>query len=434
MDIVARNPYRILGVFANDSIKKRTANIGRIRAFSKVNKQITFKVDGDDFIGKISRSIEEVDAANAALADRTEAALLSFFWFHQNSTFNEEQIASLRTNQFISTVKEQLLIGEYSGFINAAVISLVVEDYDSAVRFYVSLIESGTLIESFRESIDFAPTFLSNKEFIQKFIKKLVDEYPDVDWWPLFLKNSKKRVVLKYVKQVFEDIAIDLIKEKISKAKNVSNVVQSLDYLLLAQQLKRETIPCVKALEPLTGMEQSASAQLALDRLCTELIRECSNYYNSEKDKNEQSVLPTLQLTRYAISLASGSETLEDGNAFLTQLEEDEKRLPPKEVYAESRAIKAEIASYCQQPDEIRWALTLVRNCVPYLVKIKEKLGLQHSYYLRISTRIADNALYNSDAEIKSKLDAQETLFANEDDLKDTIRNAWKLHLDISIR
>ena len=74
--------------------------------------------------------------------------------------------------------------------------------------------------------------------------------------------------------------------------------------------------------------------------------------------------------------------------------------LPPFEVFTEDKAIKEELHKYCQLPDLISHAVTLLDNTQPYLVSIKDKLGADNEYYLKISTLVVNNALNNVIAEI----------------------------------
>ena len=39
--MILQNPYRLLGVFANDPLRVRIANTAKIRAFSKIGKEIS---------------------------------------------------------------------------------------------------------------------------------------------------------------------------------------------------------------------------------------------------------------------------------------------------------------------------------------------------------------------------------------------------------
>lgn len=430
MDIIASNPLRIIGVFANDPIRIRTANIGRIRAFSKVKKTISFSVDMQGFLGSFRRTLEAADSANLLLADKNKEAVYSLFWFHKNTSFDEQVIEDVCEDNCLKYIKSQGDIGEYSGFINAAVLALIQDDFSLATTYYTTFIESGSLLSDFREAISFPKSTLSNKEFIQRFVNCLIKEYPDVEWWPLFREKSQKKPVLNYIKTVFEKLAVSKIRQHIEEIKNQPNI-EPRDFLTIAKKLKKDTINCVKVMDPLVGSERNAESQIALDKLGEEIIRECKAFYNISKFENEQSVLPTLQLTNYALNLVCGSDVIEIGDTFKKELEKDAELLPPKEVINEANDIRHEISSYCQKPDEIRWALILVRNCSSKLLQIKKNIGKTAPYYIKISTKVADNALFNCDAEVEKAV-KMSMITDSQAQLSSTLRNAWKLQLDLN--
>lgn len=94
------------------------------------------------------------------------------------------------------------------------------------------------------------------------------------------------------------------------------------------------------------------------------------------------------------------------------------------EVYAEDKAIKEELRKYCQLPDKICHADTLLNNTKPHVQSIKSKLGASNSYYLKISTQIVGNALINiiaevNEAQTRSIADLEITL------IKTVLGKAW---------
>ena len=47
LDIIQHNPYRLLGVFATATRREIVANLARIKANIRVNRQVSFPVDLD---------------------------------------------------------------------------------------------------------------------------------------------------------------------------------------------------------------------------------------------------------------------------------------------------------------------------------------------------------------------------------------------------
>ena len=74
--------------------------------------------------------------------------------------------------------------------------------------------------------------------------------------------------------------------------------------------------------------------------------------------------------------------------------------MPTTEVLAEGKAIREELRKYCDLPEEIDNAITLLKNTKPYLKAIKKKLGSSNSFYRKISTQVVENALHNVITEV----------------------------------
>lgn len=66
-NIICDNPYRILGVFANATQKEISASLGKMKAFLKVGKDVSFDLDLKRLVGNISRTPEDIEKAQVEL-------------------------------------------------------------------------------------------------------------------------------------------------------------------------------------------------------------------------------------------------------------------------------------------------------------------------------------------------------------------------------
>lgn len=430
MNIIDNNPFRVLGVFANDTIMVRTANIAKIRAYLRIGKKTTFNSDVENLFGNINRSTDDVESAIAKLTSKTDEVIYSLFWLHYNSTIDNTNLEKLTLDNAPLFVESQSHLSEYTGIINAAVVSLEIEDYELAAQYYSEFFESDNYFDLFREKHGLTKKIITNKELIKNYIIVLCDEFDGVDWWPLFQNALHKNAFVKYIKSVFKIIAIERINKNIDISR--INKVDDKEQLTIAKSLYKKSLPHIQLLLSDNEKEDvSAEAQIALDKLCNELISRCKIYYNIAKYENEQSVLPTMQLAKNALELASNSETINIINSFIKELEEDAKKLPPKEVVQEANIIKQEIQSFCYKNDKIDCSFALINNCVAPLLSIKKKLGRLNPYYLSISTKIADNALYNSNSELHKATRLKNENTESYDEYICVLKKAWRLHLNL---
>lgn len=133
--------------------------------------------------------------------------------------------------------------------------------------------------------------------------------------------------------------------------------------------------------------------QTIVDKLGLEILQCGIDYYNDSDEPD--AALKAMELQNYANSIVVGQMAKDRCKENVDILKRIIDNLPPREVYAEDRAIKEELRKYCKLPDKICHAVTLLNNTKPYLLSVKQKLGVTNAYYLKISTLVASNALHN---------------------------------------
>lgn len=97
MDIITKNPYRYLGIFSNSSIKERIANKGKINAFLKAGKSVTFPLDLPKLLSTIDRTIETISNAESEITLPIDQIKFAQFWW-----MNATQLDSIAFNHLIN--------------------------------------------------------------------------------------------------------------------------------------------------------------------------------------------------------------------------------------------------------------------------------------------------------------------------------------------
>ncbi|WP_294915115.1 hypothetical protein [uncultured Prevotella sp.] len=427
--MITQNPYRLLGVFANEPLKVRTANTAKMRAFFKIGKAISFDTDAEGLLGTLTRTSDIIDQANDMLFDNRKKAKYALFWFHKDNVINENNITLINFNTYQRFVVQKPDTTSYSNYLNNAILSLIVEDYECAAMNYCKFMENSSCLASFKEQIGLSIKDIDDRLIINVLITTLSEVYSDIEWWSLFLAHISIPTTQEYVKSVFDSLAIEHIRKSISFYSETNST--STNNITAAHNLKRDTASDVKLLCPQAdGKNPSAEAQLVLDKLAEELLNKSMRYYKSEKITNELSVYPTLQMVNYAMSLTHGSTIIDKATEFKAALENDINELPPASIQKDITVIKQHIKDFCTKSDDIQWSLLLVKNCVPSLINIKDTLTRKSKHYIAISTKIADNALYNLDVTIEQISNRNPSAIS-----KETIqlRQAWQLIVDLEV-
>lgn len=140
--------------------------------------------------------------------------------------------------------------------------------------------------------------------------------------------------------------------------------------------------------------------QMIADKLGLEILQCGIDYYNQSEERD--AAHKAMRLQKYAQSIVVGKMAKDRCNENVEILNKIIAKLPPAEVFDEDRAIKEELHKYCQLPDKICHAITLLNNTRPYLQAIKTKLGVSNKYYLELSTQVINNALYNIIEEVNA--------------------------------
>lgn len=427
--MISHNPYRLLGVFANDSLRDRTANTAKMRAFFKIGKSVNFNTDTEGLFGELNRTQDSVHQATDVLFDNANKVRFALFWFHKNNVVNEATISQINATSYHKFIVQDSDVCSYSYLINNAVLALAGDEYDCAVKNYSKFIDDEIFLDNFKEEIGFVQNEIANETIIRILITALSEDYSDVEWWPLFFRYISKVETRIYVQSVFVSLAIEHIKRCISSYSDTDDSAR--DEISSAHSLKRETISDVRLLcRENEDSAPSAEAQLALDKLAEELLSKITRYYNAEKQINEQSVFPTLQMVNYIMSLTHGSGIIEKATKFKASLQKDIDELPPASVRNDIATIKRHISDFCAKSDDIQWSLLLVKDCVPSLLNIKATLTSKSKHYIAISTKIADNAIYNLDVALEH-LNNGDMPFVTRKNV--ILRQAWQLIVDLCV-
>lgn len=140
--------------------------------------------------------------------------------------------------------------------------------------------------------------------------------------------------------------------------------------------------------------------QMIADKLGLEILQCCIDYYNASEA--EDAAYKGMKLQAYALSIVVGKMAQDRCKENVDILQNIISNLPPKEVFAEDKAIKGELGKFCQLPNKICHAVTLLNNAKPHLQVIKQRLGVGNAYYLKVSTQVVGNALHNVIEEVNA--------------------------------
>lgn len=428
MNILRNNPYRLLGVYSNSPTKERLANHNRMKAFLKVGKPVSFPLDLPQYLSAIKNTETSVMDAEAQLTLPKDQLLYAQFWFVKATRLDEVAFNHLFAGEIDKAEEIWQKKDTASSLQNRIVCALMREDYRSAITCAETLYENPLYSNQFVSAILGADGNADVASLAFRFLDVLCDEAGANQLLPFIDDDAwKSHVEEKAVKPLVDSIQDAIAIAKKSKEKGAEARLNAGEAL---RENTRSAFQQLKGFLSATDLQY----QMIADKLGLEILQCGIDYFNGSDEP--EAAHKAMSLQKYAQSIVVGQMAKDRCKENVDILQKIIDDLPPSEVYAEDKAIKEELRKYCQLPDKICHAVTLLNNTKPHVQSIKSKLGASNSYYLKISTQIVGNALINIIAEVN---EAQTILSADKDDPKATLaailgithvklalRNAWK--------
>lgn len=390
MNLIAQNPYRVLGVFANDPIRVRTANIARIRAYSKVGKECAFESDFTEIFGPIDRSENAIENAISQLSSTDKIPIYAAFWLHRTDSIDKG------TTDISDILRSQLKEDDsLDAAYNVMVCSLWEEHKDVYVEYTLKIFENDkNLTEQAKIQI---------LKYGEEHSTEWRNKYPSI--LPFYEKacneGSVAPNVIKLIRNAYHDFAID---EAIEMAKAISEYRPEQFWCLpyWVEKNMQNVVSIAHSTNPSGDDEIEASTQLALTQLGNAILNAGKEYVSAGIMWNVKDGENLLSSLRNAYRLIYDSKTKEECSEFGKKVKSQITYLAPSKVIKQARIIRKAIQDYCTKPEEARYAIQLIKDCVAPLIDIKDTLGREDLYYRRISTQIADNAIYSADVDLSS--------------------------------
>ena len=415
MNILRNNPYRLLGVYSNSPTKERLANHNRMKAFLKVGKPVSFPLDLPQYLSAIQRTEASVMDAEAQLTLPKDQLLYAQFWFVKATHLDEVAFNHLFAGEIDKAEEIWQKKDTASSLQNRTVCALMREDYRRAVTCAETLYGNPLYSNQFVSAILGTDGNADIGSLAFRFLDVLCDEAGANKLLPFITDDTwKSHVEEKAVKPLVDNIQDAIAIAKKSKGKGAEARLKA------GEALRKNT---KSAFQQLKGFLSATDLQYQMiaDKLGLEILQCGIDYFNGSDEP--EAAHKAMDLQKYAQSIVVGQMAKDRCEENVDILQKIIEALPPSEVLAEDCAIKEELRKYCKLPDEICYAVTLLNKTKPHLQAIKNKLGSNNKYYLKISTQIVSNALHNLIEEVNA---AQKQATS---ETKKALREAWKTTL-----
>lgn len=382
---VAINPYRLLGVFSNASLKEITANKTKLARYASVGKSVAFGADMDGILPPVNRNETSIEKAFADLSLSQDKLKHALFWFVKDTDFDEIALGHLNAGN-IDKAQELFEKREnWSSLMNRGVLSFVLGKLGEAIGYIMKVIHndgyrSSLLLACCGDSFSMQETEISNL-----FINSLKSEIDENALLSALYYNG-----LYEEANCLKSEKIDSIKAKINAENEKSNQTDPDNSDASYQAglvLMNNTKQAIEELKRLLGSDDM-QYQLTVDNVAKRILQCSINYHNSAGKNVDYE--KALSLAKYAESIAVGKLVKERCTENLRIIKENGLHAKTKE---DEKLLIDKLNSTKNTPASLDASLQLVKDCRPMLKKLRETLGEQDNYYLNLSSSVSNVAL-----------------------------------------
>ncbi|MCD8291904.1 MAG: hypothetical protein LUC91_10445 [Prevotella sp.] len=418
IDIIQANPYRILGIYSNSPTKERVANLGRIKAFLKVGKAVSFPLDLPTILPTVNRTTESVDQAKNNLTLPNDQFKYAQFWFVKATPIDDIAMNNLIAGNMEKAISIWEKKEDVTSLQNRIVCALINDDYKSTILYAEKLYPHYSDIFAKIVLGEAHPVVTDKLEY--DFLDELCSALGEQKVLP-YISNSdwKQYVGNKAVKPLIDSLqsAVDTAKTSRGKGSNAR--------LVAGTKLMNDTKRMLKQLQtliPITNLQY----EMIADKVGIEILQCGIDYFNDTNDSDAPH--EAMKLQSYALSVVVGKIAKDRCQENVNILKKIIANLPPSEVIQESNAIIEELRKFSKLPSKICYAVTLLNNTRPHLQSMRRKLGVNNSYYLKLSTQVVGNALHNTIEEVNAAMNSNGMPISPNDfiNFNKKLKEAWK--------
>ena len=307
--LVGKNPYRILGVYANATSKEMQKNLSRISAFAKVGRSEGFptdfsaafrvasalmRVEFEAAVFEPRRDEAAVAAAQAQLHSAGDRLVHLCFWWTCATPADEAAFRKLETGDLMGALAVWNRAHNVSAVVNAMTTSWLLADTATVGAKAEELF--CTMGDELCALVD--PTLrLEPEALIRRFFVALTDVGCRVETLPQGTHEVWRRLWSEYAAMPY----LRAIEKEVAAAASLGNV--SAENLQAAKRLKALAVRVLPQLKKIYA-DDVLAYQVQADKLAEAVLQRAIVFFN-EREGGE-AVYQAMPLQQYALSIAEG--------------------------------------------------------------------------------------------------------------------------------
>lgn len=437
MEWIEKNPYRVLGVFSNASLKEITANKTKLARYASVGKSVSFEADMDGVLPAVLRTEELVGKAFDDLSLPLDKLKHAFFWFAKGDSIDEIALGHINEGNIEKAVELFDKKETWSSLLNRGVLAFIQEEESLAIQKMVKVVHNigGDYRCGFVASICGDTFQISEMALAHAFMDALIEREEPAKIYRLVKANDPVAEDVAYLRKQIMEAPISRIKAEIAKAKKTCADNGEVAYAA-GKELMEDTKVDLELLKALRE-DSDPTYPMVADSLADQILQcgiDYANFYNSHgyyKNNVEPNDVwdRNLELCNYALGIAEGMRERERCQRNVNQSLKNQSELAPKEVSPYYKNIKKLWDEYGEKPNTIEGAIQLIKDCTPILAAVKE---LDEFRYRNWSSGVAMKTINTLLAVLNVACDVDASGKRDIQRMKETIKEGWHLlqHLE----
>ena len=310
--LVGKNPYRILGVYANATSKEMQKNLSRISAFAKVGRSEGFptdfsaafrvasalmRVEFEAAVFEPGRDEAAVAAAQAQLHSAGDRLVHLCFWWTCATPADEAAFRKLETGDLMGALAVWNRAHNVSAVVNAMTTSWLLADTATVGAKAEELF--CTMGDELCALID--PTLrLEPESLIRRFFVALTDVGCRVEMLPQGTHEVWRRLWSEYAAMPY----LRVIEKEVAAAASLGDV--PAENLQAAKRLKALAVRVLPQLKKIYA-DDVLAYQVQADKLAEAVLQRAIVFFN--ESEGGEVVYQAMPLQQYALSIAEGEPT-----------------------------------------------------------------------------------------------------------------------------
>lgn len=310
-DIIQSNPYRVLGVFTNDSSATLASNNSRMKAFATIGKSISYPQDMAIVFGSSpERDAAALSSSVAAIASPMERLKHGLFWFMNSTDTDAKALAVLAQTGNLLGARKIWEAGEQnmSSLQNQLVCSLLKDS-----RSYSKVIQTAWNLYSqygheYIKTISNGFDVIAPGDLMSTFLSQIV-RYSAGEFlvWDKAIIRCGNSIIKQYWAEVQAEYCIHKLQNALNVAKT-TEIHTDKDNFDIAVRLMHQAEPHLKTMKALMEKHPSMLSLYATiaDAVCEEILNREITYYNqvtSRERKNRMLMVLDKFCYRYAATV-----------------------------------------------------------------------------------------------------------------------------------